>query len=80
MEEGEISMDEESVARRRALSELSSDSGDSVSSGFFAKPLPPSPSRGSKKAPIVKFRLVGTVLFSLSLRWARTLCFLCRAS
>ena len=44
-------MDEESVACKGALSELSSDSEYSVSSGFFAKPLPPSPSRGAKEAP-----------------------------
>ena len=59
-----------------ALSELSSDSEYSVSSGFFAKPLPPSPSRGAKKAPVVKCRLVGTVLFPPSLRWARAVLFL----
>ena len=34
---------------------------------FLAKPLPPSPSRGAKKAPIVKCCLVGTVLFFLPL-------------
>ena len=65
--EGEISKGEESAARKWALSELSSDSEDSVSSGSFAKPLPPSPSRGAMKVPIVKCRLVGTDLFPLSL-------------
>ena len=76
MEEGEISMDEESVARKWSLSELSSDSEYSVSSCFFAKPLPPSPSQGATKAPIFRCRLLGTVLFPPSLRWARAVLFL----
>lgn len=73
--EGEISMGEESATRKRAMSEFSSDTEDSVSSGSFAKPLPPRPSRGAKKIPIVKYRLVGTVLCPLSLRWAGAVLF-----
>ena len=75
LEEDEISMGEESATRKRALSELSSDSEDSVSSSSFAKPLSPRPSRGAMKVPIVKYRLVGTVLFPLSLRWAGAVLF-----
>ena len=68
-------MNEEAVGRKRALSEVSSDSEDSVSNGSFAKPLPLRPSRRAKKVVVVSSdrscpvpppplsRLVGVVLF-----------------
>lgn len=46
-------MNEEAVGRKRALSEVSSDSEDSVSNGSFAKPLPLRPSRRAKKVVVV---------------------------
>ena len=46
-------MNQQAVGRERALYEVSSDNEDSVSSGSFAKPLLPRPSRRAKKALVV---------------------------